>query len=248
MSTDSTLQAAFAPEGKLRASLNLGNAVLAHSKTATERPAGVSIDLARAFAAELGVAGEFLQFDTAAKSVEALTREQADIGFMAIDPARAEGIHFTAAYVQIEGAYLVPDGSLLRVNEEVDKPGTRVMVGKGSAYALYLARNLKHATLVEVPTSEEVVDAMLEQKVDVAAGVKQMLEADAQRLPGVRLLPDRFMVIHQAMAMPRGRGAQAEAFLDGFVERMKAGGFVAQALARHGIEGAKVAPARDAAG
>jgi polar amino acid transport system substrate-binding protein len=79
------------------------------------------------------------------------------------------------------------------------------------------------------------------QKLEVAAGVKQQLEADARRIPGLRLLEGRFMVINQAMGTPRGREAGAK-YLREFVEEMKASGFVAQALERHRVEGASVAP------
>ena len=239
---DRSLVEEFAPTGSLRASLNLGNPVLARSRTAPEKPAGVTIDLARQFARELGVGVAFLEFGTAAKSLEALTEARADIGFMAIDPLRAAGIHFTPAYVQIEGCYLVADESPIRANEDVDRAGVQVVVGAGSAYELYLSRTLKNAGLLKVATSEGVVDAMREGGLPVAAGVKQQLQADARRNGGLRLLEGRFMVIHQAMAMPKGRSAAAMSFLDAFVSRMKTTGFVAAALARHGIEGAAVAP------
>lgn len=231
----------FAPTGTLRSSLNMGNPVLAHSKTSSDKPAGVTIDLTREFARELGVGVEFLQFETAALSVAALADGRADIGFMAIDPLRAETTHFTAAYVQIEGCYMVRDASPIRSNDEVDTAGISIVVGQGSAYGLYLSRAIKNATLVQVPTSEGVVDAMLQGKLDVAAGVRQGLEADANRVGGLRLLGGRFMVINQAMAMPRARSAAAAAHLDDFVGRMKKSGFVAEALQRHGISGAKVA-------
>ncbi len=219
----------------------MGNPVLAHSHTAKESPAGVSIDLSREFARELGVEVVFLEFDTAAKSVAALAGGEADIGFMAIDPLRAETTHFTPAYVQIEGFYLVPAGSPIKTNADVDRTGTRIVMGAGSAYGLYLTRHIQHAELTQVPTSEEVVDAMLKGRLEVAAGVKQGLEADARRVGGVRLLPERFMVINQAMAAPRSRGADAANFLDDFVQRMTRGGFVADSLKRHAIVGAKVA-------
>ena len=239
----SSLAAEFAPTGVLRASLNMGNPVLAHSRTATERPAGVSIDLARELARELGVEVRLLEFDTAARSVEALAAGDADIGFMAIDPLRANSIGFTAAYVQIEGAYLVPQESKITANEQVDQPGITIVVGAGSAYELYLSRNIKQAILLKVPTSEAVVATMVRDQLPVAAGVRQQLEADARRVGGLRVLDGRFMVINQAMAMPRGRSAQAQAFLADFVERMKRSGFVAAGLQQHGIEGAKVAGA-----
>ena len=233
----------FAPTGVLRASLNMGNPVLAHSRTSLEKPAGVSIDLARELARELGVQPSFLQFDTAARSVESLASSEADIGFMAIDPLRAHSIQFTAAYVQIEGTYLVPKDSPITSNEQVDQPGTTIVVGAGSAYALYLNRVIRHATLLQVPTSETVVDAMLEGAHPVAAGVRQQLESDAKRVGGVRVLDGRFMVINQAMAMPRARSADAHAWLADFAERMKREGMVADSLTRHGIQGAKVADA-----
>ena len=75
----------------------------------------------------------------------------------------------------------------------------------------------------------------------MAAGVRQQLESDAKRVAGVRLLDGRFMVINQAMATPKGR-TQGARYLAEFVEEMKASGFVATALARHGIEGAAIAP------
>ncbi len=234
--------AAFTPAGPLRASINLGNPILAKADPATGAPRGVSVDLAAAFAERLGVRLELLVFKTAGESVAAVTGEQTDIGFFAIDPLRGASIGFTAPYLLIEGCYLVRDDSPLSRNEEVDREGHRVVVGKGSAYDLHLTRELKLAEIVRAPTSPTVVDVFIELGCEVAAGVKQQLEADARRYPGHRLLPGRFMVIQQAMGCPKGRGDGALQVLAAFVEEMKTSGFVAQALARHGIAGASVAP------
>jgi polar amino acid transport system substrate-binding protein len=242
--TTTDVVARFVPTGTLRASINLGNPILAGRDTATGEPAGVSIDLARAFAQRLGASIELVVFDTAGQSVQAVTDDKADIGFFAIDPLRGEGISFTAPYVLIEGCYLVRDDSPIRANDEVDRAGRTVVVGKGSAYDLFLTRELKQASIVRAPTSPAVVDTFVETRADVAAGVKQQLEADALRRGGLRLLGGRFMVIQQAMGTPKGRGAAAAAYLAAFVEDMKSSGFVAQALARHGIKGASVAPLR----
>lgn len=244
------LAARFTPTGRLRAAINLGNPILAHRDAQSGQVGGVSVDLALEFARQLGVELELVVFDAAGKSVEAVTQEQADIGFFAVDPLRSAGIAFTAPYVLIEGCWLVPDASPIRSNDEVDRAGRTVMVGKGSAYDLYLTRELKRATILRSPTSPTsptVVDTFIEQRADVAAGVKQQLEADARRLGGLRLLDGRFMVIQQAMGTPKGRGEAAAACLADFVEQMKAGGVVAEALARHGIQGASVAPAAGSA-
>lgn len=242
MTAATDILAAFTPTGSLRASINLGNPILANTDPATGAPSGVSVDLAQAFAQRLGVGIELVVFDAAGKSVQAVTDEKADIGFFAVDPLRGAGIAFTAPYVLIEGCYLVRDESPIRANEEVDRAGQSVVVGKGSAYDLHLTRELRNATIVRAPTSPAVVDTFVGQRADVAAGVRQQLEADAKRLGGLRLLDGRFMVIQQAMGTPKGRGPAAATFLAAFVEEMKAGGFVASALARHGIRGASVAP------
>jgi len=241
MQATSAIRAAFTPTGVLRASINLGNPILA-ARDVEGAPCGVSVDLARQLAERLDAQLELVVFDAAGKSVAAVTQEKADIGFFAIDPLRGTGLHFTRPYILIEGSYLVREGSPVQENAQVDAPGTTVMVGKGSAYDLYLSRELKNATIVRASTSPTVVQEFLAQGADVAAGVRQQLEADAAREPGLRLLAGRFMVIEQAMGMPRSRSQEGAAFLARFVEDMKASGFVAQAMQRHRIEGAKVAP------
>jgi len=243
MHTTETLRSAFAPTGRLRASINLGNPILANRDPQSGEPFGVSVDLARELAQRLGLPLDLVVFDAAGKSVEAVTAEQADFGFFAVDPVRGQGIAFTAPYVLIEGSYLVRNASALQTNDEVDRTGTRVVVGKGSAYDLFLTRELKAAEIVRAPNSQAVVAEFVRQRHEVAAGVRQQLESDQAQFPGHRLLPGRFMVIQQAMGVGKARGAEAAAFLAAYVERQKASGFVAAALARHGIQGASVAPA-----
>ncbi|WP_150560454.1 ABC transporter substrate-binding protein [Pandoraea bronchicola] len=241
MTLEPSLVAAFAPTGVLRACINLGNPILA-GLDAQSRPCGISVDLATALAQRLGVGLELITVDAAGKSVDVVSAGDADVGFFAVDPRRAATITFTAPYVLIEGYYLVPEASAVKTNADVDQPGTRVVVGKGSAYDLFLTRELQHAEIVRAPTSPTVVKTFLDGGYEVAAGVKQQLEADIAGTAGYRLLGERFMVIRQAMGLATGRGAQADAFLAAFVEAMKASGFVADALRRHGISGAAVAP------
>jgi polar amino acid transport system substrate-binding protein len=233
--------AQLAPSGRLRAAINFGNPILA-VRGADGQPAGVSVDLARELGKRLGVPVDLVTFTAAGKVVEAVKEAKVDIAFVAIDPVRGADMLQTPPYVIIEGAYLVKNDSPIRRNEDVDRPGNRIVVGNGSAYDLYLARELKAARLVKAPTSPLVTDVFLAQGMEVAAGVKQQLQADARRVPGVRLLDGRFMVIQQAMGLPRGRDEGAR-YVSAFVEEMKASGFVAAALQRHHIEGALVAPA-----
>ena len=234
-------RAELAPSGTLRAAINFGNPVLATQDVATGEARGVSVDLARELGKRLGIPVEFVTYTAAGKVVEGIKSAAWDIGFFAIDPVRGADTDFTAAYVVIEGAYLVPQGSAIVRNEDVDRDGVRVVVGRGSVYDLYLTREMKKATLLRAPTSQGVTEMMVAEKVEVAAGVKQQLEADAKRVPGLRLIDGRFMVINQAMAVPKGRSAGV-AYAAAFIEQMKSSGFVAASLRRHGIEGAVVAP------
>lgn len=235
---------AFAPSGVLRASLNIGNPVLANLD-ATGKPFGISIDLAQALGKKLGVPVELVVNETAGKSVSTVEAGLADIGFFAIDPTRGKEIAFTAAYVLIEGYYLVRTDSPITTNEQVDLPSNRVVVGKGSAYDLFLTRQLKLAPIVRAASSQAVVQDFLTQNLEVAAGVKQQLEADTRAMTTVRILPERFMVINQAMGVPKAKGPAAAVFLRHFVEEMKASGMVKDSMTRHGIEGAGVGHAAD---
>ncbi len=231
----------LAPTGKLRAAINFGNPVLAQKGPGTGEARGVSVDLARELGRRLGVPVELVTFDAAGKVFEALKTGAWDIAFLAIDPARAAEIAFTAPYVVIEATYLVPADSPLRTIEDVDREGVRVAVGNKSAYDLYLTRTLKRAQLVRVPTSPGAIDVFLKDKLEAAAGVKQPLLQFAKTHPNVRVLDGRFMAIEQAMGTPRGREAGAR-YLRQFIEEMKASGFVAKGLERSGQGDATVAP------
>ena len=158
---------------------------------------------------------------------------------LTITDKRKEQIAFTAPYVLIEGTYMVPKDSALKVIEDVDRSGVRIAVNKGSAYDLYLTRTLKHATLMRHDT--DGIGMFKRDKLEAAGGVRQPLESYARQDPSVRVMAGRFMAIQQAMGMPKGRGAAPD-YLRGFVEEMKASGFVADALKRSNQPDAVVAP------
>jgi polar amino acid transport system substrate-binding protein len=231
----------LAPTGRLRAAINFGNAVLAQPDPAGGPPHGVSGDLARELARRLGVGIDYVTFDAAGKVFEALKSGLWDVAFLAVDPVRAAGIAFTAPYVVIEGAYLVPADSALKTVEDVDRDGVRIAVAKGSAYDLYLSRAIKHAALVREPSGAEALEMFLRDRLEAAGGVRQPLMAFAQTHPGTRVIPGRFMAIEQAMGTVKGRDAGI-AYLRAFIEEMKASGFVARALAASGQGDATVAP------
>src|SRR5450631_805508 len=234
----------LAPTGKLRAAINLGNSVLAQKDEASGQPKGITPDLARELGRRLSVPVDLVVFEAAGKVFDAGKTGAWDIAFIAIEPVRAAEIEFTAPYVIIEGTYMVPKDSPLKVIADVDRPGVRIAVGLKSAYDLYLTRTIKNATIVRASAGggKAMIDMFLNDKLEVAAGVKQPLLAYAKDHPEVRMLDGHFMEIQQAMGTPKGRLAGAE-YLRAFVEEMKASGFVADAIKRSNQQAAVAPPA-----
>jgi len=234
----------LAPTGKLRAAINLGNSVLAQKDAATGQPKGITPDLARELGRRLGVPVELITYEAAGKVFDAAKSGAWDIAFVAIEPVRAAEIEFSAPYVIIEGTYMVPKDSPLKVIADVDRPGVRIAVGLKSAYDLYLTRTIKNATIVRASAGggRAMIELFVNDKLEVAAGVKQPLLAYAKDHPEVRVMDGHFMEIQQAMGTPKGRTAGA-AYLRAFVEDVKASGFVAEALKRSNQTAAVAPPA-----
>jgi polar amino acid transport system substrate-binding protein len=226
----------LAPNGVLRAAVNLGNPVLAQGTSAA--PAGVAVDIARAIGDRLGLAVELACFDAARDSFAAITTGQADICFLAIEPARADQVAFTAPYVLIEGVYAVPEQSPLASVADVDTPGVRIGVKRGSAYDLFLTRTLQHATVVR---GVEGTTEFLTGNLEAAAGVREPMIEFVGSHAGFRLIEGRFMEIRQAVGTAASKRPETTAYLRGLVEELKATGFVADALRRSG-QTAPVAP------
>jgi polar amino acid transport system substrate-binding protein len=236
------VRADLAPTGTLRAAINYGNPVLAQGSPATGDLRGVAVDLARELARRIGVPVTLVPYDAAGKMTDAVKTGAWDIAFLAVDPARAAEIDFTAPYVEIEGTYLVPAGSQLRTVEDVDRDGVRIAISAKSAYDLFLARNLKHAQIVRAPSIPASIDLFASDKLEAVAGVRQALVTASARIPGSRVLDGRFMVIPQAAGVPTGRAAGAR-YVREFIEDAKTSGLVAQALKKSGVDGATIAPA-----
>jgi polar amino acid transport system substrate-binding protein len=232
-----TVQADLAPTGVLRASINLGNPVLANGTP--DAPGGVTVDIARELAKRLELPLELVCSDAARKSFEAMTTGQTDICFLAIEPARAEEVAFTAPYVVIEGVYAVPRDSTLATVSDVDAEGVRIGVKEGSAYDLYLTRTLQQATVVR---GDEGVDVFRAEGLEAAAGIRQPITRYVAEHPELRLIDERFMQIQQAVGTARSKHPDTVAYLHDVVEDLKASGFIAASLAASGQADAMVAP------
>jgi len=231
----------LAPTGTLRAGINTANFLLVTGKAANGDPQGVAPDMARAVADRLGVPVAYVPFASPGELADAAGGAVWDIGLIGAEPTRAATIDFTAAYVEIEATYLVPEGSPLASLADVDRPGVRIAVSARSAYDNWLERNIEHAELVRAEGLDASYELFVAERLDALAGLRPRLLSDVARLPGARILDGKFTAVQQAIGTTRGRRAGAE-FLRAFVEEAKASGLVASLIERHRVQGLTVAP------
>ena len=242
MSTEdiTALSTALAPTGELRVALNLGNGVLAQQDPDTGELAGISVELSRAIADYFGLQVSFSTYNSANMVFEQAANNVWDLSFMGVEPARQTMVSFTRPYVYIEGTYMVPANSNFQQAAELDAPGITIAAGSGSAYDLFLTRTINSAELVRRPTSALAIDWFLAGNTDVVAGVRQTLLETAADRPDLRVLPDSFMRIEQAMVVPADRPAAVITFLDAFIAERIASGFIRAGLDATGQFGAIV--------
>jgi polar amino acid transport system substrate-binding protein len=225
------------PGGVLRAAINLGNPVLAQGTAAA--PAGATVDIARELGARLGVRVDLVCYDAARESFEAMVRGRADICFLAIEPARAAEVAFTAPYVVIEGIYVVREDSGFTMPADLDREHVRIGVNEGSAYDLFLSRTLRHAAVVRAPDG---IGVLREQGLEAGAGIRQVVSDFAALTAGFRVIDERFMQIRQAVGVTRAHAPSTVRFLAAVIEELKASGFISDALQRSGQDSSLVAP------
>ena len=233
---DANILAQLAPTGTLRVGLNMANGLLITGTAPDDEPDGVAPDMGRAIAERLGVPVAMVQFASPSEIADSAAANVWDIGLIGAEPARAEVMDFTAAYVEIEATYLVPEGSHFMTVEDVDSEGTRIAVSGRSAYDLYLTRALKHAELVRSKGISGAVELFTNQNLDALAGLRPALAVEAEKLPNTRILDGQFTAVQQAIGVQKGKAAGAQ-FVAEFVKEARASGLIATLIERHGVVG-----------
>ena len=236
-----TVVSALAPTGTLRVGINLSNFLLTATDPKTGNYKGVAVDLGQELAKRLGVSVEVTGFPSPGALAEAAKSGVWDVGFLGVEPQRANEIDFTAAYVEIEATYLVPPGSPLKTIAEVDRAGVRIAISAKSAYDLYLTRNLKNAKLVRIAGADNCFKQFVEDGLEALAGLRPRLTKDHANLPGSRILDGGFTAVQQGVGTPKGRDAVGVQYLRDFVEEVKASGLVANLIEKNNVRGLTVA-------
>lgn len=234
-------RAQLAPTGVLRAGINLSNFLLVTGRSEKSEPMGVAPDMAREIAAALGVPVHYVPFKTPGELGDQVGKGIWDIGLIGAEPQRAEKMQFTAAYVEIEATYMVPEGSPIKSIADVDKKGVRIAVSARSAYDLWLVNNIKNATLVQVSGLDAAYDKFMSDKLEVLAGLRPGLLKDVEKAPGTKILDGKFTAVQQAVGTAKAN-VEGAAFLADFVEKAKKSGLVQSFIDRHKVKGLSVAP------
>ena len=223
--------ASLAPSGRLRAGINLGNIVLAQKNSQTGEVSGLIVEIARELAWRLGIPLDMVYYDTGGKIAPAQAVDRWDIAFLG--NAQAPEFDFSPPYIYVDATYLVRQDAPFRGVADLDRKGVRISTALNSAYDQVLTRTLKNASIVRAPTSAAAIEMFITERLDAAGGVRQALD-DAQRSkPGLLVLPDSFTRVDQAVAVPRGREAGLR-YLSRYIESIKAGGLVRDALRNSG--------------
>ena len=224
----------LAPDGRLRAAINLSNFLLVPRVLADGTPTGTSPDVAARIARELDVECEFICFQRPGFIADAVDSDQWDIGNIADEPARAAVMDFTNPYALIDAHFLVREDSKLGQYRDVDKNETTIAVLERSAYDLWLTENLRYATIMRASSMVEARELFSKGVVTVLAGLKPALMEEVANNPLYRVLEPSFTAIRQAVGIKRG-GPETLEFLNNIIIEMISTGFIEDSLERHGV-------------
>ena len=233
----------IAPTGTLRAAYLSSNPAQAVRDPTTGDVRGASADLARELAKRRNVPVALVPLPNPAAVIEAVAKGEADIGFVAYAPERVGTVEFSQIYMLVQQSFVVPDNSRIRAVAGIDAQGLRIAGGKGDSITLYLARNLKHATLVETDnTPADAKRRLLAGEIDAYGANRQRLTNLLKEMPGYRLLPDSLFGVTQAIVVAKGK-MDALNDINAFIDQVRASGFLQDAIARSGVIGLELAPA-----
>jgi len=240
-SISSAVREQLAPQGVLSAAVYLGNFLLVTGRSSSGEPTGIAPDICRAIAKRLDAPLDLTGYESQDEVVDAAASGRCGIVLVGSDPARAQKVTFTPAYVELEATYLVPVNSSIQDIAQVDQPGVRIASFFKSAYDHWLQRNLKHATLVHADSLQASNALFLSEGLDALAGLKTGLVTFAQKVPGLRILDGQFTGIQQAIATKKSN-TESVAFLGACVDDFIRSGLVTDLIRQYGVQGLSAAP------
>jgi len=226
----------LAPSGTLRVGIYPGSPTSMVADGAGI-PHGLAYDLGGELAKRLGIPVDYIKFDRVADIVAAVHTGQVDFTVTNATPVRANDVSFSEPVLAIELGFLVPANSTIGSIDDIDKPGVRVGVTKGSTSERMLATKFKHATVVPAESIRVAIAMFGRGEIDLYATNKPTLYEMSDQMPGSHLLDGNWGREHMAIAIPRWR-ADALPLLNTFVTEELSSGAVDVIQLQAGIRGA----------
>lgn len=236
-------QAIVAPTGTLRAAYLSGNPAQAVKDPATGTVRGVAVDLARELARRHSVEVSLIGVATPQDVIEAVQGGTADVGFVAYNPERAGPVAFSQPYMLVQQTFVVSQDSTIRSIADIDRPNQKIGARKGDSIALYLARTLKRAQLVNTAQAgaTEIKQMLVSGQLDAFGANRQRLSDVLPEVTGLRLLPDDLYGVEQTLIVPMGKPDVLK-IVNQFIDDVRRSGFLQSSIERSGVVGIAVAP------
>jgi polar amino acid transport system substrate-binding protein len=201
----------------------------------------VIVQIAEAIAGRMGVGLELVGNPSPPALVDCLKASACDLGFLGYVPGRTGDVGFTPPHIMVPFTYLVPAGSQIHSIADADRDGMRIAVVRSHVSTLTVTKLLKHAETIAVDIPDEADALVRSGKADAWAAPRPPLLEYAARLPGARVLDERYGANLQALAVAKDKTARLD-YLSEFVENAKASGLLQRAIERAGERGIEVAP------
>jgi len=233
---DPQVRQTLAPSGKLRVGFYAGSPTSMVKDPKTGERVGVAFDLGRELARQLDVPFEPVEFRRVAEIIDAVKTGAVDFTFTNASEERARIIDFTPPLINLELGYLVPAGSAIQSQAEIDQPGRRIGVSQGSSSQGKLTKAYKNAAVVPAPSLKVAAAMLSSRQLDAFATNKAILNEMADGLPGSRILSGNWGLEHLAIGIPKGREAGMP-FMRQFAEQVRANGLLKSIVEKSGLRG-----------
>ena len=227
----------LAPTGNLRVGVYPGSPTSMVADPTTGQTHGLSYDLGHELARRLRVPVVYIAFSRVADVVTAIKAGDVDFTVTNATPARANDVSFSPTLISVELGYLVPAKSPINSIDDLDRPGIRIGVTKGSTSERTLPAKFTNAKIVAAESVKLAVGMMERGELDAYATNKPTLFEMSDQMPGARILDGNWGAEHMAIAIPKGREA-ALPLLNGFIAEEQSPGALDAVQQQAGLRGA----------
>ena len=225
----------IAPKNVLRIGINMSNFLLVSKESTFLKPEGLSPEIGKLLARELGVNYEFVTFKNPGALADAVDCDKWDVGNFAFEKKRAEIIDFSNPYVNIDANFLLRKNSEINRNNDVDNENNKIAVVDRSAYDLWLSDNFKKAKIIRAKTISETHNLFYNKDVNILAGLKPKLLEELNKNDQFKLIDKPFTFIRQSIGIKKGN-SKAMDFVNNFVSSKIKDGTVKSLLKKYNLE------------